>query len=50
MAEYIAEGVRFSGLQAVVKKTSEIETVDDLNGYDGYIFRIPSSIGIWRDR
>jgi flavodoxin len=42
MAEYIAEGVRFGANEAVVKKTSEIETVDDLNGYDGYIFGSPT--------
>lgn len=42
MAEYIAEGVRFSGNEAVAKKTSEIETVDDLNGYEGYIFGSPT--------
>ncbi len=38
MAQYIAEGVRFSGQQAVVKKTSAIKKLDDLDGYDGYIF------------
>lgn len=42
MAEYIAEGVRFAGQQAVTKKTTEIETVEDLAGYDGYIFGSPT--------
>jgi flavodoxin len=42
MAEYIAEGVRFGADQAVVKKTSEIQTVDDVNGYEGYIFGSPT--------
>jgi flavodoxin len=42
MAEYIAEGVRFSGNEAVTKKTSEIKTVDDIAGYDGYIFGSPT--------
>lgn len=42
MAEYIAEGVRFAEHQAVTKKTSEFETVDDVNGYDGYIFGSPT--------
>ncbi len=42
MAEYIAEGVRFSGNEAVTKKTSEIKTVDDVAGYDGYIFGSPT--------
>ncbi|MEO0247960.1 MAG: flavodoxin domain-containing protein [candidate division WOR-3 bacterium] len=42
MAEYIAEGVRFSGQQAVVKKISAIKSPNDLNGYDGYIFGCPT--------
>jgi flavodoxin len=42
MAEYISEGVRFSGNEAVTKKTSEIKTVDDVAGYDGYIFGSPT--------
>ncbi len=42
MAQFIAEGVRFSGAQAVVKKISELKTSDDLNGYDGYIFGSPT--------
>ncbi len=42
MAEYIAEGVRFSGHEAVAKKTSEIRTAEDLADYDGYIFGSPT--------
>jgi len=42
MAEYIAEGVRFSGQQAVVSNISEIKSFKDLNGYDGYIFGSPT--------
>ncbi len=42
MAEYIAEGVRFSGQQAVTKKIADIKTAKDLNGYDGYIFGSPT--------
>lgn len=42
MAEYIAEGVRFSEHEAVVKKTSEIETAEELDGYDGYVFGSPT--------
>ena len=42
MAEYIAEGVRFSGKQAVNKKISDIKTPNDLAGYDGYIFGSPT--------
>jgi flavodoxin len=42
MADYLAEGVRFAGHQAVTKKTSEIATAEDLNGYDGYLFGSPT--------
>jgi flavodoxin len=42
MAEFIAEGVRFAGHEAVVKKTSELKEVEDLAGYDGYIFGSPT--------
>jgi len=42
MAEYIAEGVRFSGQQVMVNKISDIKSFSDLNGYDGYIFGSPT--------
>lgn len=42
MAEYIAEGVRFSGQQATVKKISAIKKPEELDGYDGYIFGSPT--------
>jgi flavodoxin len=42
MAEYLAEGVRFAGHEAVVRPTSELKTVEDLTGYDGYIFGSPT--------
>ena len=42
MAEYIAEGVRFSGQQAVAKKLSDIKSANDLADYDGYIFGSPT--------
>ncbi len=42
MADYIAEGVRFSGATAVVKKVAEIKNANDLGGYDGYIFGCPT--------
>ncbi len=32
MAQYIAEGVRFSGQEAIVKKISDIKKADDLTG------------------
>ena len=42
MAQYIAEGVRFSGEEAVVKSLKDIKSVGDLAGYDGYIFGSPT--------
>ena len=42
MAEYIAEGVRISGHEAVVKKTSDITNREDIKGFDGYIFGSPT--------
>jgi Uncharacterized flavoproteins len=42
MAEYIAEGVRFSGHSADTKKLSEIKNEQELEGYDGYVFGCPT--------
>lgn len=42
MAQFVAEGVRFSGNQAVIQKISDIKTVNELNDYDGYIFGSPT--------
>jgi flavodoxin len=42
MANYIAEGVRFTGNQAITKKISEIGSPDDLKGYDGLILGSPT--------
>jgi len=42
MAEYIAEGVRFSGHAAEVKKISEIKSEKDFAGYDGLVVGCPT--------
>ena len=42
MAESIAEGVRFCGLEADVRKISEFKTEKELQGFDGYIFGCPT--------
>ena len=42
MAQYIAEGVRFSGNEALTKKISDIKKADDFKGYDGYMFGSPT--------
>ncbi len=42
MAQYISEGVRFSGSEVTVRKLADIKTAEDLAGYDGYIFGSPT--------
>ena len=42
MAQYVAEGIRFSGNEAVVRKMSDIKNANDLAGYGGYIFGSPT--------
>jgi flavodoxin len=42
MAEYIAEGVRFSGNQAELRKIADIKSEKDFQGYDGFIFGCPT--------
>ena len=42
MAEYIAEGIRFTGNQAITRKIAALNSVEDLSGYDGYIFGSPT--------
>jgi len=41
MANYLAEGVRMSGNEAVVAKTSLLKE-NDLAGFDGYLFGCPT--------
>ncbi len=42
MAEFIAEGVRFSGNDVEIKKISEIKDEKLLEGYDAYVFGSPT--------
>lgn len=42
MAQFIAEGVRFTGCSADVTKISSIGSEKDLEGYDGFIFGCPT--------
>ena len=42
MAQYIAEGVRFSDNEVTIRKLSDIKTAEDLAGYDGYILGSPT--------
>jgi len=38
IADLVAEGVRISGHEVEIKKTSQIKSEEDLKGYDGYAF------------
>ncbi len=42
MAQFISEGLRFSGQQAVTREIGEIKTVAEIGNYDGYIFGSPT--------
>ena len=42
MADFIAEGIRFNGMQAIVKTINELKNPDDIAGYDGYIIGSPT--------
>ena len=42
MAQYMAEGVRFSGNEATLRKTADIKKAEELTGYDGYLFGSPT--------
>jgi len=42
MAQYIAEGVRFTGNQAETRKIDDISSSHELQGYDGFILGAPT--------
>ncbi len=42
MAEFIAEGVRFSGKDIEIRKISEIKNEKALEGFDAYVFGSPT--------
>ena len=42
MAEYIAEGIRFTENTADLKKISKVKDEKDLEGYEGYVFGCPT--------
>ena len=42
MADFIAEGIRFNGIQTIVKNINEINNPHDIEGYDGYIIGSPT--------
>ena len=45
IANLIAEGIRFSGNEAIVKNVKEIKSEADLQDYDGYVFGSPTYHG-----
>jgi flavorubredoxin len=45
IADLIAEGVRFSGHEAVVRDVKEIKKETELQGYDAYVFGSPTYHG-----
>ena len=42
MAEYIAEGIRFSGNEAAISKISDLKETKDIAGFDGYVLGCPT--------
>jgi len=45
IADLVAEGIRFTGVEAVVAEVKEIKSEADLEGYDGYVFGSPTYHG-----
>jgi flavorubredoxin len=45
IADLIAEGIRFSGHEAVVQDVKDIKKAEELAGYDAYIFGSPTYHG-----
>ena len=42
MAEYIAEGIRFSGNEAIISKISDLKETKDIAGFDGFVLGCPT--------
>ncbi len=42
MAQYIAEGLRFAGQEAELKKVTQVKDEKDLEGYDGFVVGCPT--------
>jgi flavorubredoxin len=45
IAEFVAEGIRFTGCEAEVVNVSKIHNDKDLKGYDAYVFGSPTYHG-----
>jgi len=42
LAGFIAEGIRMKGHEAVLKKVTELKAVEDVQGFDAYLFGCPT--------
>lgn len=42
MADYLAEGVRIAGNEALVEKIATYKQADQMTGFDGYLFGCPT--------
>ena len=45
MADLVAEGIRFSGNEAVIVEVKDIKSDADFEGFDGYVFGSPTYHG-----
>ena len=45
IADLVAEGIRFSGNEAVIVEVKDIKSEADFEGYDGYVFGCPTYHG-----
>jgi flavorubredoxin len=45
IADLIAEGIRFSGHEAIVRNIKDIKSEKELAGFDGYVFGSPTYHG-----
>lgn len=45
IADLVAEGIRFSGNEAVLVEVKDIKSEADLEGFDGYVFGSPTYHG-----
>jgi flavodoxin len=45
IADLVAEGIRFSGNEAVIVDVKDIKSKVDFEGYDGYVFGSPTYHG-----
>ncbi|UCF00953.1 MAG: FprA family A-type flavoprotein [Deltaproteobacteria bacterium] len=45
IADLVAEGIRFSGNEAVIVDVKDIKSKADFEGYDGYVFGSPTYHG-----